>query len=215
MHGIGQSQATASNINRAKAGKEKPGQNGLGDSLYPASMNKQTVHTCAKCGSKRFAPQGTEVFLCEVCALILKGKRVGFGKPYAGLKRFSCMGYQSGGITNNRPGPMKVTNKPPDEYKQYLKSPGWHETKKRMFEVYGAVCLACGSRLNLQVHHQSYRFVYSEPLADLKVLCAGCHGELHKQFAVLRENHRKSESKWFGLEKFTRRFIKRAQAKKQ
>jgi 5-methylcytosine-specific restriction endonuclease McrA len=67
----------------------------------------------------------------------------------------------------------------------YLQSPHWQTTRwlKRtqvLLEKGSVQCEDCGNKKNLQVHHETYERLGAERLADLKLLCDGCHKKRHK-----------------------------------
>lgn len=54
----------------------------------------------------------------------------------------------------------------------------WWITLRRA-RLAGAVCTECGSRQNLRLHHLTYARLGAELVADLAVLCDGCHRTEH------------------------------------
>ena len=61
-----------------------------------------------------------------------------------------------------------------DNYKIYLKSKAWDDTREELFEKVGRLCI-CGSRAT-QVHHKTYENIGKEELlTDLVGLCKECH----------------------------------------
>ena len=70
------------------------------------------------------------------------------------------------------------------EYQTYLQTPHWKETRlKKLVEVRCA-CEACGSWLNLNVHHKTYKNLGHEKLKNLRVLCEGCHLKIHEAMGI-------------------------------
>lgn len=72
------------------------------------------------------------------------------------------------------PGSASVTR-----YRAYLESAAWQAKRLAALKRAGFVCLQCGSRDRLEVHHLSYERLGDELPADLTVLCARCHGFKH------------------------------------
>ena len=66
-----------------------------------------------------------------------------------------------------------------DNYDMYLKSEAWAETRKKLFEQVGRLCV-CG-RPATQAHHKTYKNIGKENiLKDLVGLCKKCHTDFHK-----------------------------------
>lgn len=92
-------------------------------------------------------------------------------------------------------------------YEQYLKSPTWQlvrilAARKPKFQI----CCACGSKENLQLHHNSYSRIHKIgriefQLHHLFAVCGDCHIGIH---GIAKE-------KRIGLKKATKMFIKRKQ----
>lgn len=67
-----------------------------------------------------------------------------------------------------------------EPYEYYLKSDQWKEKKRKRIEIDGNKCALCGSGLNLQVHHRSYKNLgYENICNDLITLCSNCHELVH------------------------------------
>lgn len=67
-----------------------------------------------------------------------------------------------------------------DEYKEYLKTPHWKETRDKRLSLDGKRCYVCGYKHNLNVHHISYKNVGNEDVRkDLVTLCDMCHLMVH------------------------------------
>lgn len=64
-------------------------------------------------------------------------------------------------------------------YAEYLKTPDWFKTGTRKLNNAGKRCQVCGSRNNLEVHHNNYDHIGSEHDNDLVVLCGECHSVFH------------------------------------
>jgi 5-methylcytosine-specific restriction endonuclease McrA len=71
------------------------------------------------------------------------------------------------------------------EYKEYLKSVHWQETKHKTLESAGYRCEVCRADQELHVHHLTYENIGHEKRKDLLVLCEICHTKEHNRpFAV-------------------------------
>ena len=67
-----------------------------------------------------------------------------------------------------------LTKNRDDNYKIYLKSDAWTDTRKKFFEQVGRLCI-CGGTAT-QLHHKTYENVGKEDiLKDLVGLCDECH----------------------------------------
>ena len=66
-------------------------------------------------------------------------------------------------------------------YRDYLRSPQWRRKVRKAHKHYSGRCTVCGSGDNLQVHHRHYRTLFRESMADLDLLCGGCHRNHHEQ----------------------------------
>ena len=64
-------------------------------------------------------------------------------------------------------------------YQEFLKTPEWEEMRDAALERAAHRCQLCKSTEGLQVHHRDYADVPLESLADLTVLCGGCHELFH------------------------------------
>lgn len=69
-------------------------------------------------------------------------------------------------------------------YSEYLKSEEWEKIKATIRQRKGRkwnYCNICGTDKFLDVHHSSYKVIgSSNPGNTVKILCRGCHGELHE-----------------------------------
>lgn len=65
-------------------------------------------------------------------------------------------------------------------YRDYLKSPQWRRKRRKALRHYGRRCTVCGATERLQVHHRHYRTLFRESMADLDLLCDGCHSNHHE-----------------------------------
>lgn len=71
------------------------------------------------------------------------------------------------------------------EYRQYLESDHWKQTRKEALKHYGNKCFVCISKNNPNVHHRRYQrgkvsILYQETMDDLIVLCRDCHAISHQ-----------------------------------
>lgn len=69
-----------------------------------------------------------------------------------------------------------------ENYEEYLTSKQWKQIRAMMFNKIHK-CQLCGSKENLEIHHNSYEHVGEEKnhLEDLVVLCHDCHSLFHHQ----------------------------------
>jgi hypothetical protein len=65
------------------------------------------------------------------------------------------------------------------DYREYLKSPWWQAVRRRALALADHRCQDCGWRQGLEVHHRTYERLGQERMADLRVLCRGCHADTH------------------------------------
>lgn len=76
------------------------------------------------------------------------------------------------------------------EYKTFIESKEWQETRTRIFKRDKYKCQICGSCKNLQVHHITYENLGQEKDADLVTLCEKCHIEdIHKDKSKPNNNN--------------------------
>ncbi len=67
-----------------------------------------------------------------------------------------------------------------EAYQLYLTTDHWCHLRQCAFSVHGAKCAACGTLLNLHVHHINYRHLIDCTVDDLLVLCEECHDDVHR-----------------------------------
>ena len=67
------------------------------------------------------------------------------------------------------------------DYAKYLKTPHWKKVRDLKLKECGHKCQLCGSKVRLEVHHNSYKHLWIEGLYmnDLVVLCHKCHSKFH------------------------------------
>lgn len=63
----------------------------------------------------------------------------------------------------------------------YLKSEKWKGLRRRAIDRADFKCERCGSAVNLEVHHLTYKRFGHEELDDLVVLCNSCHNQIHQK----------------------------------
>lgn len=81
------------------------------------------------------------------------------------------------------PPPKDPTKSNKENYDIFLRSSYWRCIRKIKLEQAGGKCQICGSKTNLNVHHNTYAHHYKEHkhLEDLVVLCSDCHSTFHKK----------------------------------
>lgn len=65
------------------------------------------------------------------------------------------------------------------KYRAYLKSDHWSNLRNEKLKEHPH-CLSCAVAAKLHVHHINYKDLFSCQLADLAVLCEGCHRDFHE-----------------------------------
>jgi 5-methylcytosine-specific restriction endonuclease McrA len=83
----------------------------------------------------------------------------------------------------NDPARVNVDPDPREEYKKYLDSPSWKQTRKKVLRHAGYRCEICGANSGLDVHHKTYEHVGYERQEELQVLCSSCHTAAHHRKA--------------------------------
>ncbi len=71
-----------------------------------------------------------------------------------------------------------------DDYPAYLKTSHWGARRRAAVLAAQWTCQECNARgwdVELHVHHLTYDRLGREKMADLRVLCAGCHGREHEK----------------------------------
>lgn len=68
------------------------------------------------------------------------------------------------------------------EYRQYLQSKHWQETKALILEIADGHCQKCHeSSDRLVVHHKHYKTLWHETPKDLLALCSKCNLKAHRR----------------------------------
>jgi hypothetical protein len=67
------------------------------------------------------------------------------------------------------------------EYKQYLLSEHWLDTKRKAIQRAACLCEWCHEKRPLQVHHLTYANIGHEFDEDLIALCQKCHTRIHAE----------------------------------
>lgn len=65
------------------------------------------------------------------------------------------------------------------DYQEYLNSDWWKYIRKTAIERSGNKCQMCGSKIKLNVHHNTYKNRGCEEITDLICLCEKCHNKFH------------------------------------
>jgi 5-methylcytosine-specific restriction endonuclease McrA len=65
------------------------------------------------------------------------------------------------------------------DYSGYLQSEHWKLIRAEALQRAGNKCQACGSRHNLNVHHNTYERLWHEEPEDMVVFCSRCHQVFH------------------------------------
>lgn len=66
-------------------------------------------------------------------------------------------------------------------YKVFLLSEYWQHVRMKVLRRDKFTCIRCGSKNNLEVHHETYTIHFKEHknLNKLHTLCSNCHREFH------------------------------------
>lgn len=65
------------------------------------------------------------------------------------------------------------------DYKTYINSPEWQVKRLERLKLDHCQCQFCGSAVNVEVHHLTYRRLGHEDINDLITLCDNCHRSVH------------------------------------
>ena len=66
-------------------------------------------------------------------------------------------------------------------YEKYIASTRWARKRRRKLREAEYRCRLCGVQESLEVHHLTYIRLGREMMADLMVLCRGCHQKHHDE----------------------------------
>ena len=66
-----------------------------------------------------------------------------------------------------------------NKYSQYLSRPHWKQFKAIVKAARPAICVACGTRKNILLHHRIYDRIGKERISDVVWLCKSHHNETH------------------------------------
>lgn len=66
-----------------------------------------------------------------------------------------------------------------EDYRAYLRSPEWGVVRRIALHQADHRCSLCNRNGRLDVHHRTYDHIGRETLADVIVLCRGCHSRYH------------------------------------
>lgn len=83
------------------------------------------------------------------------------------------------------------------DYHTYIHSEEW-ELKRQLVFKNQKTCQKCWTEHYLNVHHWTYKRLWSEKLSDLFVICSDCHKKFHEQFWV-KNNMMKLTRKYLWL----------------
>src|SRR4051812_7827488 len=61
------------------------------------------------------------------------------------------------------------------DYKAYLRSQHWQQTRKKALAYHGRRCSVCGTTRRLQTHHLTYERLGHERVTDFRILCKDHH----------------------------------------
>ena len=74
--------------------------------------------------------------------------------------------------------------------KEYISTQSWKTKKAKALELANNQCTHCGSKNNLNVHHDyGYKLIPNEPISCLRVLCSHCHTRLHEKYGYRQTLH--------------------------
>lgn len=76
-----------------------------------------------------------------------------------------------------------------EEYREYLQSQHWTETRMLKLAAADYRCEECYfERCQLEIHHLHYRSLWREEMRDLRCCCRRCHRRLHEEAEIERHN---------------------------
>lgn len=64
-------------------------------------------------------------------------------------------------------------------YEWYLLSSHWMDVRQRAIDNSDGLCVRCGGKRRIQVHHKNYTNLGNEKDEDIEVLCGECHEDEH------------------------------------
>jgi len=64
----------------------------------------------------------------------------------------------------------------------YLLSSKWKKKIMQRLQLDNYECCGCGSKKQLEVHHNSYANLYNESINDIETLCRTCHQHVHDTY---------------------------------
>jgi hypothetical protein len=73
-----------------------------------------------------------------------------------------------------------------EEKAKYLSSPEWQSMRKAVHIHKRHQCEVCGSKSNLEVHHNTYKRLGNENIDDLNLLCRKHHQQIHDKLGYDR-----------------------------
>lgn len=67
------------------------------------------------------------------------------------------------------------------DYNKYLQTKEWIETRGKRLLIDNYMCVFCGNKNHLHVHHKTYKNLRNEDVEnDLVTLCKVCHEKIHR-----------------------------------
>lgn len=66
-----------------------------------------------------------------------------------------------------------------DSYNNYLETEHWKRFSSTARKHFGERCSCCGTKVNLEVHHNNYNCIGEETFSDVCLLCNNCHKKMH------------------------------------
>lgn len=105
---------------------------------------------------------------------------------------------------------MKTEKLSKAEYRDYIKSPAWQETRKRFWKSkLPKYCYCCEiSDVPLDLHHRTYKSLGKENLSHLVLVCRDCHNRIH-------ETQKTEDINLWAATKLIRNRIRRRERKRQ
>lgn len=84
----------------------------------------------------------------------------------------------------------KFSKSKKEAYMTFLKTDYWKKVRNLVLERDKKMCQGCGLKVNLQVHHITYKNHGNEleNLSDLITLCKSCHKNEHKLKTIFTNN---------------------------